>query len=321
MGLSADPPVGAPAGRVQLGTAWGSAVAAPPASFRRATAVASLPAGHGCGLAGGRGAVRDVVCSAFRRRPAGTGGGGDGCRGRGGRLAGLRVPGLPPALAMVAALTSWWVISVLLWGLLVALLVLRRFRYLFVVLIAWTLQGVLIQYPAAASPPSYAPPATRPPASPATQAIDTGTDEQSVDPGVEPVGVAQPRQVPPGADQGFLDRVSRELAIPEDEPGCRVQPRDSRAGKHREGVMIAPLRLFDETSLVHRRLSSSAAFRCAQMVCRADASKGSRSRGRGPLPGSLTNTNEARHPEGSDTAGVPMARGVVWRLSVDAALC
>ena len=169
MGLSADPPVGAPAGRVQLGTAWGSAVAAPPASFRRATAVASLPAGHGCGLAGGRGAVRDVVCSAFRRRPAGTGGGGDGCRGRGGRLAGLRVPGLPPALAMVAALTSWWVISVLLWGLLVALLVLRRFRYLFVVLIAWTLQGVLIQYPAAASPPSYAPPATRPPASPATQ--------------------------------------------------------------------------------------------------------------------------------------------------------
>ena len=115
------------------------------------------------------------------------------------------------------------------------------------------------------------------PAPAATQDVDAGADEQTVDPGIEPVGVAQPRQVPPGADQGFLDRVSRELAIPEDEPGSRVQPRDSRAGKHREGVMIAPLRLFHETSLVHCRLSSSAAFRCAQMVCRANASKGSRS--------------------------------------------
>ena len=115
------------------------------------------------------------------------------------------------------------------------------------------------------------------PAPPATQHVDAGADEKSVDPSVEPVGVAQPRQVPPGSEQGFLDRVPRELAIPEDEPGSRVQPRDSRAGKHREGVMIAPLRLLDETSLVHLRLSSSAAFRCAQMVCRADPRKGSHS--------------------------------------------
>jgi hypothetical protein len=78
-------------------------------------------------------------------------------------------------------------------------------------------------------------------------------------------------------------------------------------GKRREGVMVAPLRLFDETPLVHVRLSSSAAFRCAQMVCRADPSKGSphgpgvRSRD------SCLDTNTARRPDGSDTANVRRA--------------
>ena len=48
-----------------------------------------------------------------------------------------------------------------------------------------------------------------------------------------------------------LDRVSRELVVPEDQSGSRVQPRDERAGQHREGVMIASLRSLDEFSLVH----------------------------------------------------------------------
>ncbi len=39
--------------------------------------------------------------------------------------------------------------------------------------------------------------------------------------------------------------------VPEDQPGGRVQPRDGVAGKRRECVMIAPLRPFDEVSLVH----------------------------------------------------------------------
>jgi hypothetical protein len=71
--------------------------------------------------------------------------------------------------------------------------------------------------------------------------------------------------------------------------------------------MIAPLRLFDETSLVHCRLSSSAAF-----SVRSDGMSGGcverfQLYDRGPLPGPVTNTNEARRPEGSDTAGVPNA--------------
>ena len=74
----------------------------------------------------------------------------------------------------------------------------------------------------------------------------------SAQPGVEPCrGRASAGQVPPGADESILDRVARELRVPEDQPGRRVQPRDGRAGERGEGVMIAPLCSFDEVSLVH----------------------------------------------------------------------
>jgi tRNA A-37 threonylcarbamoyl transferase component Bud32 len=61
-------------------------------------------------------------------------------------LAGLRAPGLLPGMRVLAALGSWVAISVLLYGLLVALLILRRLRQLLVVLAAWILQGGIIQY-------------------------------------------------------------------------------------------------------------------------------------------------------------------------------
>src|SRR5882672_5705762 len=61
-------------------------------------------------------------------------------------LAGLRAPGLLAGMRVLAALGSWVAISVLLYGLLAALLVLRRLRQLLVVLAAWILQGVIIQY-------------------------------------------------------------------------------------------------------------------------------------------------------------------------------
>ncbi len=41
----------------------------------------------------------------------------------------------------------------------------------------------------------------------------------------------------------------------EDESGCRVQPREGSAGDRGEGVMIAPSRSLDETTLLHGRLS------------------------------------------------------------------
>ena len=85
--------------------------------------------------------------------------------------------------------------------------------------------------------------------------IDAGVNGQPVEPGIEPVGVAQPGQVPPGSHHGLLDRVARELRVPEDETGGRVQPRDGRVDEHAEGVMIAPACPLDETSLVHGRPS------------------------------------------------------------------
>jgi hypothetical protein len=60
-------------------------------------------------------------------------------------LAGLRMPGLLPAMRVLATLGSWTAITVLLWGLLLALLIRRRLRHLLVVLIAWALQGLIIQ--------------------------------------------------------------------------------------------------------------------------------------------------------------------------------
>ncbi|MDP9219286.1 MAG: phosphatase PAP2 family protein [Actinomycetota bacterium] len=61
-------------------------------------------------------------------------------------LAGLRAPGLLAAMRLLAALGSWVSISVLLYCLLLVLLIRRRLRHLLVVLVAWTVQGVLIQY-------------------------------------------------------------------------------------------------------------------------------------------------------------------------------
>jgi len=55
-------------------------------------------------------------------------------------------PGLSATMEVFAAPASWMAITALLWGLLLSLLILRRLRHLVVVVIAWTLQGVVIQY-------------------------------------------------------------------------------------------------------------------------------------------------------------------------------
>lgn len=97
------------------------------------------------------------------------------------------------------------------------------------------------------------------PATASAGCVEARIHGQTVEPGIEPVRVAQSGKVSPSSNEGILDRISRELAIPEDEAGGSVQPRDGRDGKHREGVMIALLRSLDETSLVHGRLTCGAA--------------------------------------------------------------
>ncbi len=86
---------------------------------------------------------------------------------------------------------------------------------------------------------------------PSTRQVETGMNGQSMEPGIEPVRVAKPGQIPPGADEGFLDRVAGKLAVPEDQPRSRVETGDRRARKRGEGVMIAPPRSLDEFPLIH----------------------------------------------------------------------
>ena len=61
-------------------------------------------------------------------------------------LADLDAPGLRATMEVLAAPASWAAITALLWGLLLALLVLRRVRHLLVVLVRLDPAGVLIQY-------------------------------------------------------------------------------------------------------------------------------------------------------------------------------
>jgi hypothetical protein len=63
-----------------------------------------------------------------------------------GWIAGLDGPGLSATMEVLAAPAAWVTISLLLWGVLLALLITRRLRHLLVVVISWTLQGLIIQY-------------------------------------------------------------------------------------------------------------------------------------------------------------------------------
>ena len=61
-------------------------------------------------------------------------------------LGDVEMRGLTAAARAVAALGSWTAINLLLWALLLALAALRRLRHLLVVLVAWIVQGLVIQY-------------------------------------------------------------------------------------------------------------------------------------------------------------------------------
>jgi hypothetical protein len=70
-------------------------------------------------------------------------------------------------------------------------------------------------------------------------------------PRLESVWISQARQVAPGPNECFLNRVSGRVAITNDETGGGVDPRGVRAKEHCEGVAIASLCPLDERPLVH----------------------------------------------------------------------
>ncbi len=90
------------------------------------------------------------------------------------------------------------------------------------------------------------------PAAPPPDEVEACMGEQSMQPRVEPVRVAKSGQVTPGADEGVLDGVMRKLRITDHEPRGPIQADRGAPRERREGVVIAPPRLLDEPSLVHR---------------------------------------------------------------------
>ncbi len=110
------------------------------------------------------------------------------------------------------------------------------------------------------------------PATPPADGHQAGVDEDSVEPGVESIRVAETGQIAPGPQEGVLDHVVCELAVPDDQPGGRIQPRDGDADKRGEGVMIASSCPLDESSLVHGllapRISATTWSRCGSR-CRS----------------------------------------------------
>ena len=57
------------------------------------------------------------------------------------------------------------------------------------------------------------------PAAGATRLHVAGVDDEPMEPGLEPLGVAQRRQVPPGAEQRLLRGILRTVAITKDPVG------------------------------------------------------------------------------------------------------
>jgi hypothetical protein len=72
--------------------------------------------------------------------------------------------------------------------------------------------------------------------------VRAGADEESVQPGIEPLDVAQGRQVAPRADNGFLGRILRKLRVAEEQASDPVQPIDGAGGQNGEGFAVSPSR-------------------------------------------------------------------------------
>jgi hypothetical protein len=85
------------------------------------------------------------------------------------------------------------------------------------------------------------------------QLVDARVNEEAAKPGVEAIGVAERRQVPPGARERFLDGVLCPFGIADDHAGDCIEMRDRGGRQAREGVAIASLRP-DHEIPIHRQL-------------------------------------------------------------------
>ena len=77
----------------------------------------------------------------------------------------------------------------------------------------------------------------------------SSVEQQPIHPGVEPIRIAEPRQLTPGDHQRLLHGILGSADIPEDPPGDRVQPIAERAGQDRECLSVTSLCLLHEIAI------------------------------------------------------------------------
>lgn len=85
--------------------------------------------------------------------------------------------------------------------------------------------------------------------------IEADIHGRSVQPGIEPSGIAQPGQVAPDPQVCVLDRVLRELGVAQDEASDGLQMDDRPGDELSESVCIPPPSSLDEIPLIHGSLS------------------------------------------------------------------
>lgn len=74
--------------------------------------------------------------------------------------------------------------------------------------------------------------------------VGASVDEETPEPGIEPVDVSEPWKLAPRVDERFLDRILSALSVPKDQAGDGVQPVAGGRRQGLEGLVIAvPCRL------------------------------------------------------------------------------
>jgi hypothetical protein len=86
--------------------------------------------------------------------------------------------------------------------------------------------------------------------------IGAGMDEESIEPGVEPLAVSEAAEIPPGPDERVLDGILRGIPIAKDPPRDRVQAMVCGGREVIEGLVIASLCALDEFGRQRRPLGS-----------------------------------------------------------------
>ena len=76
-----------------------------------------------------------------------------------------------------------------------------------------------------------------------------GPDEESAQPGVPGIRIAQGAQVLPGRHEGFLDGIVGAIGVTQDEIGDALQAREGHLHQLGEGLQVPAPGPFDERSL------------------------------------------------------------------------